>query len=180
MFCAGTGRNVSCRRLRSTRSVRKASDFFLQKLGGLQWNTLTLGDLEPSYACVNFFPTFNSVSWWQAAFEWGSVQCSRRIFDVREWRVPGRTRIPRSHRTSWTPQTVTPTSWRSRSLMTSAGCTGTIALHWNPPGLRKTIRSNTFLTESWGVSHSNYFSLTFTCWYHKIRMCPSSYGTCSM
>ena len=28
---------------------------------------------------MNFFPPFNSVSWWRAAFEWSSVLCSRRI-----------------------------------------------------------------------------------------------------
>ena len=26
-----------------------------------------------SYACMNFFLPVNSFSWWQAAFEWGSV-----------------------------------------------------------------------------------------------------------
>ena len=31
---------------------------------------LAWGDLEHPNACVNFFPPVNSVSWWQAAFEW--------------------------------------------------------------------------------------------------------------
>jgi len=31
-----------------------------------------------------FFPLVNSVSWWQAEFEWGSVLCSRGIFIVRK------------------------------------------------------------------------------------------------
>ena len=47
--------------------------FFLWKPGGFQWRTLTWGDFRPSYASVNFFPLVNGVSWWQAAFEWGSV-----------------------------------------------------------------------------------------------------------
>jgi hypothetical protein len=45
-------------------SVRKVSNFFLQKPGGFQ-----CGDLEPSYAYVNFFLPFKSISSWQAAFE---------------------------------------------------------------------------------------------------------------
>ena len=31
-----------------------------------------------------FFPSVNNVSWWQAGFEWVSVQCSRRIFIERK------------------------------------------------------------------------------------------------
>ena len=56
-------------------SVRKVSDriFFKLKYGGFQWSTLTWSDLEPSYPCMNFFPPINTVSWWQAVFEWGSV-----------------------------------------------------------------------------------------------------------
>jgi hypothetical protein len=33
---------------------------------------------------TSFFSPVNSVSWWQAAFEWSSVQCSRRILILRE------------------------------------------------------------------------------------------------
>ena len=47
--------------------------FLLRKPGGLQWIALAWGDLEPSYACVNFFPPISSVSWWQAGSWWGSV-----------------------------------------------------------------------------------------------------------
>ena len=55
-------------------SVRKVSDIlFLQKPGGFQWSVLAWGDLEPSYRSVNFFLPVNSIIWWQAAFEWGSV-----------------------------------------------------------------------------------------------------------
>ena len=41
-------------------SIRKSSDLiiFLQKPGGFQWSTLAWGNLEPSYACVNFFPAY--------------------------------------------------------------------------------------------------------------------------
>ena len=46
--------------------------FLLQNPGGFQWSELAWGNLEPSYACMNFFPPINSISWWQAAFEWGS------------------------------------------------------------------------------------------------------------
>ena len=36
-------------------SVKKVSDlFFLRKPGGFQWIALAWGNLEPSYACVNF------------------------------------------------------------------------------------------------------------------------------
>ena len=65
-------------------SVRKVSELFLQKPGGFQWGARPWGDLEPLYACLNFSPPVNSISWWQAAFEWGSVQCSCRIFIVRK------------------------------------------------------------------------------------------------
>ena len=43
--------------LESMRSVRKVSDliFVVQKPGGFQWSTLAWGDLEPTYACLNFF-----------------------------------------------------------------------------------------------------------------------------
>jgi hypothetical protein len=34
------------------------------------------------------FPPVNSVSWWQAAFEWGSVQCSCRLFIVHHEYTP--------------------------------------------------------------------------------------------
>ena len=36
-------------------SVRSVSDFFLWKPCGFQLSALAWGDLEPSYACVNFF-----------------------------------------------------------------------------------------------------------------------------
>ena len=58
-----------------------------------------------------FFPFVNSISWWQTAFEWGSVSCSRRIFIVREmmeWLEQRKSNfVLKSHRTSRTPQTVT-------------------------------------------------------------------------
>jgi hypothetical protein len=41
---------------------------FLRKPGGFQWSALALRNLEPSYACVNFFLSVNSVSWWQEPF----------------------------------------------------------------------------------------------------------------
>ena len=39
------------------KSIRKVSDlfFFFQKPGGFQWRALAWGDLELSYACMNFF-----------------------------------------------------------------------------------------------------------------------------
>ena len=46
---------------------------FLRKPGRFQWSTLAWNGLEPWYECVNFFPRVNSVSRWQAEFEWGSV-----------------------------------------------------------------------------------------------------------
>ena len=66
------------------RSVEKYQTFFLRKSGVFQWGTLAWGNLELSYACVNFFLPVNSISWWQAAFEWGGVWCSRQIFIVRK------------------------------------------------------------------------------------------------
>ena len=54
-------------------SVRKVYELFLLKPGGFQWNSLEWGELDSSYECVNFFPSANSFSWWQAAFEWGRV-----------------------------------------------------------------------------------------------------------
>ena len=33
---------------------------------------------------VTLTPPVNNVRWWKAAFEWGSVECSRRIFIVRK------------------------------------------------------------------------------------------------
>ena len=42
---------------------------FLQKPGGFKWSGLAWGDLQPTYAYMNFFPPVNSVSWWQTAFE---------------------------------------------------------------------------------------------------------------
>ena len=56
-------------------SVRKVSNliFFLQKPGGFQWRALAWSNLEPQYSYANVSPPGNSVSWWQAAFEWGSV-----------------------------------------------------------------------------------------------------------
>ena len=38
--------------------------FFLRKPGGFQWSVLAWGDLEPSYARVNFFPPVKSISWY--------------------------------------------------------------------------------------------------------------------
>jgi hypothetical protein len=38
-----------------------------------QWSALVWGDLEPSYACMNFSPPVKSIRWWQAAYESGSV-----------------------------------------------------------------------------------------------------------
>ena len=49
-------------------------------LSKFQWNALAWGDLEPSYASVNFFLLANSVSWWQRAFEWGSVLTLKLLF----------------------------------------------------------------------------------------------------
>ena len=54
------------------------------KVSYLQWSALAWGDLELSYAYVNVFPPVNSVSWWQEAFDWDSVYCSRRIFIARK------------------------------------------------------------------------------------------------
>ena len=54
-------------------SLIQVSDLILKKSGGLQLSALAWGDLEPSYAYVNFSPPLNSVSWRQAAFEWRSV-----------------------------------------------------------------------------------------------------------
>jgi hypothetical protein len=53
-------------------SDRRVSEliFLLWKPGGLQWSTLTWDNLESSYAYINFFPPFNSVSWLKASFEW--------------------------------------------------------------------------------------------------------------
>ena len=48
-------------------------NLFFLKPGGFQLSALARGDREPSYAYVSFYPPDNSVSWWQAAFEWGSV-----------------------------------------------------------------------------------------------------------
>ena len=53
--------------------------FVLRKPGGFQWSALLCGDLELSYAYVNFSPLVNSVNWWQATFE-----CFRWIFIVRK------------------------------------------------------------------------------------------------
>ena len=36
-----------------------------------------------------FFPPVNSLNWWKAAFEWGSVYFCRRIFIVRKMTVSG-------------------------------------------------------------------------------------------
>ena len=44
----------------------------LDLIVGFHWSAR--GDLEPSYACMNFFPPVNSVNWWQTAFEWRRVQ----------------------------------------------------------------------------------------------------------
>ena len=55
--------------------VRKVSDliFFCENLMDFNKAHLHEATLEPSYAFVNFAPPDNSISWLQAAFEWGSV-----------------------------------------------------------------------------------------------------------
>ena len=53
--------------------LEKHPTFFSQKPGECQWSMLPWGDLEPWYACVNFFLPVYSVSWWKAPFEWDAV-----------------------------------------------------------------------------------------------------------
>ena len=63
--------------------LEKYPAFFFAKTWWISIKPACMRDLEPSYTCVNFFLHVNSVSWWQAIFGWGSVQCSLRIFIVR-------------------------------------------------------------------------------------------------
>ena len=53
--------------------LKSIRPFFLRKPGGFQWSALAWSDLKSSYVCGNLFPPVSSVSWWQAAFKWGSV-----------------------------------------------------------------------------------------------------------
>ena len=88
--------------------LEKYLTFFLCKPGGYHWSALAWGNLEPSYACMGFFPAVHSVSWWQATFDWGSVKCFRQIFIVRKMTEQLDLRksnfMLKSHRTFWTPQ----------------------------------------------------------------------------
>ena len=75
------------KQITSYHSVRKVSDliFFPPKTW---WISIKRTCMRRPWTLISMHEFFlshvNGVSWWQAAFEWGSVSCSRLIFIVRK------------------------------------------------------------------------------------------------
>ena len=66
----------------------------------------------------------------------------------------GSYRVPRTHRTCWSPQTVNPTSWTPESLVTRPGCTETIrspsfSLQWKSDESSKHYLAQILIAINW-------------------------------